>query len=206
MVGIVFTLLYEFSKFYVFGDRFLAEAFIVYPLVYMAGLGFYTIAKKQIHDHDIILASIMIWFVVFMREPYIPVVLFLYGVVLFPVIKKKIGIASVGLLLILMVLLFSLFPVLDFVQNVLTVNIQGGLTSELKSSNFMGVGILKSFFYPLYLLFDGYWNDLRVQLISLTIITGFSVYVWVKKKKSWVSLLFLFIVLGFWFKNIFTSM
>lgn len=196
LVGIAFTFFYEFSKFYVFGDRFLAEAFIVYPLVYMTGLGLYTIAKKHIQNYDIIFASIMTWFVVFMREPYVPVIIFLYGIVIFPVLFKKIGIVSIGLFFILTAFLFSLFPVQDFLFNVISVNFQRGLTSELKSNNFFGTGIIKSFLYPTNIIFEGYWNVLRVQLLSLTFVMGFSFYLWLKGKKQLVTLLFLFILLG----------
>src|SRR3989344_5269199 len=34
----LFIIIFELSKFYVFGDRFLAEGIIVYPIVYLAGL------------------------------------------------------------------------------------------------------------------------------------------------------------------------
>src|SRR3989344_7553536 len=36
--ALIFALLFEFSKFYIFGDRFLSEGMIVYPLVYIVGI------------------------------------------------------------------------------------------------------------------------------------------------------------------------
>lgn len=193
IIGFVFTLLFEFSKFYVFGDRFLAEAFIVYPLVYMTGLGLHTFLKKRIWNYDIILASLFTWFVIFMREPYIPLVIFLYGIVMRPFLLKKISIIPLGIIIGLTISLFLLFPIQDFFYNVFIVNMQRGVTNELK--NIYSFGLI-SFFYPVYLLFAGYWTVLRIQLIALTVIAMVSVYVWIRNKKSLTTLLFIFITLG----------
>lgn len=196
LVGISFTVLYEFSKFYVFGDRFLAEGFIVYPLVYMTGLVLFMVAKKPFHYIEIMLASIMTWFVMFMREPYIALVLFLYGAVIFQVKSRKIRMFAIGLFIVPTIMMFTLFPVQDFFYNVITVNVQRALTNELRANNFIGTDLLKSFFYPVYLLFDGFWNSFRIQLIFLSLVMGYSLYVWIKRKKSFVTLLFLISVLG----------
>lgn len=197
LVGISFSVLYEFSKFYVFGDRFLAEGFIVYPLVYLTGLVLYMVAKKPYSQIEIILSAIMTWFVVFMREPYVVLVLFLFGVILFHVKAKKIGMYAIVLFFVLTILMFTLFPAQDFIYNVITINLQRGLTNDLQANNLVGTGLLKSFFYPIYLFFDGFWNPFRVQLILLSLVMGYSLYEWIKMKKSLVTILFLFTVLGF---------
>jgi hypothetical protein len=196
IIGLGYMILYEFSKFYVFGDRFLAESFIVYPLVYLTGLGLHTLLKKHISQWEIVLAAVCLWFIVFMREPYVPVAVFLFGIIIRPVFFKKISFIAVGVLLVLTAGLFTLFPVRNFVYNIVTDNVQRGLLSDLQPGNFFGMGIAKSFFYPVYLLIAGQWNDFRIQLISLSIALGVSAFVWIKTKKNpWV-LGYLFIALG----------
>jgi hypothetical protein len=196
IIGLAYTLIYEFSKFYVFGDRFLAESFIVYPLVYLTGLGLHTMLKKRVHNWEIVLAAICLWFVVFMREPYILIALFLFGTIIRPVFFRKVSFIALGVFLTLSAALFALFPVRDFVYNVITLNASRGLSSELRSGNFFGSGVIKSFFYPIYLLYAGVWNDFRIQLICLSIVLGFSTVVWIKTKKNLWVLGYLFIALG----------
>lgn len=193
MVGLAYMLVYEFSKFYVFGDRFLGEAFIVYPLVYLTGLGLHTILKKRVYAWEIIFAAICTWFIVFVREPYVPVALLLFAVIMRPVYSKRIGVISLAVFLVLTAGLFTLFPIRDFVYNVVNVNLQ---RSEVQPGNFLGTGIIKSFFYPAYLLFAGKWNDFRIQLLLLSAAFWFSVFVWVKTKKNPLLLGFLFVALG----------
>lgn len=44
---LLFTIVFEFSKFYLFGDRFLMENMIIYPLLYMIGITIYKIKRKK---------------------------------------------------------------------------------------------------------------------------------------------------------------
>ena len=194
LVGLASMVVYEFSKFYIFGDRFLAEAFIVYPLVYLTGLGLHTIFKKRLYSWEIILAGVFTWFVIFMREPYVPVALFLFGTILRPVYRKRITLVAFALLLVLTAGLFTLFSPHDFLYNVITVNLQ---RDELQPGIFWGTGIAKSFFYPVYLLFTGRWNDFRIQLTILSIVLMASALAWAKMKKGLWLFGFLFIALGF---------
>ena len=196
IIALIYTVLFEFSKFYVFGDRFLAESFIVYPLVYLSGLGIHTFLKKHIGNWERILAGICLWFVVFMREPYILVAVFLFGLIMWPVMQKKVSRIAVAVLAALTGLLFLVFPFRDFVENVIFLNAGRGLSSELAAGNFFGTGILKSFFYPVYLLFAGHWNDFRIQLIAITIMAVASLFLWIRGKKSLRVFVFLFLTLG----------
>ena len=70
-------LFYEATKFYVFGDHFLGEAFIVYPLIYMLGLVWEKANKRELNKYDFILSAFFSWFCIFAREPYIPLALIL---------------------------------------------------------------------------------------------------------------------------------
>src|SRR3989344_8651411 len=74
---LIFTVLFEFSKFYIFGDRFLGEAMVVYPAIYLVGLVFLRLLNKKIYKFDYIIAAILCWFIVFLRITYVPMILFL---------------------------------------------------------------------------------------------------------------------------------
>jgi hypothetical protein len=195
-VGLAFTLTYEFSKFYVFGDRFLGEGFVIYPLVYLAGLSLHTIQKKHIDTWEIILSAVCVWFVVFTREPYILEALFLYGIIIRPTLLKRVGQISLGIVAVLSASLFLLFPFRDFVYNDITLNMSRGVSSELKAGSFFGIGIVKSFFYPLYIFVAGTWNDFRIQLICISVLLIISVFLWIRTKKSLWVLGCLFIAFG----------
>ncbi len=81
--ALAFLLVFESTKFYLFGDRFLAEGFIIYPFVYLFGITWLKIGKKAIKTYDYILSGIFAWFVIFMREPFIPVGVLLYLLIIF---------------------------------------------------------------------------------------------------------------------------
>lgn len=196
VVGLGYALIYELSKFYVFGDRFLAESFIVYPLVYLTGLGLHTILKKRIHDWEIILAAVCTWFVIFMREPYVPVSVFLFYVIMKPVFRKKIALFAGAVLLASTAGLFTFIPVRDFIQNVIILNAQRGVTNELQATNFFGTGIVQSFFYPVYLLVAGTWNEFRILLICMSVVLLASMVIWVNAKKNIMVPIYIFVALG----------
>ena len=128
-VGTAFILFYEFSKFYVFGDRFLAEAFVVYPLVYMTGLVLHRMAKKNVSASEVVLSSILTWFVVFMREPYVLVALMLFCVILFGAKIKKVSFVSLGIFILLTASLRFLFPLQNFIYDVVIINLKASSLS-----------------------------------------------------------------------------
>jgi hypothetical protein len=196
VVGLGYALIYEFSKFYVFGDRFLAESFIVYPLVYLTGQGLHTIRRKHVYGWEIMLAAVCTWFVIFMREPYVLVALFLFFVIIRSVISKKAGLVALGTFIILSAALFVLFPARDFVYNVIVLNAQRGVTSELLAGNFFGTRILQSFFYPIYLLIAGTRSEFRILLICISAVLLASMIIWVNTKKNILVLIFVFVALG----------
>ena len=85
----MFIIMYELTKFYLFGDRFLAEAFVIYPLVYLLGLAWDKFNKIKLNKTDYILAAIFSWFIIFAREPVVPAVLLLFGFIIYSKKWKK---------------------------------------------------------------------------------------------------------------------
>lgn len=184
-----FIFIFELTKFYVFGDRFLAENLVVYPLVYNFNLLWEKFNKMKIFNFDYLLAGIFTWFVIFMREPFIPLSIFLFGLILHN--KKYIKIKFLSLLIFIALSFFTLIrtPIPDYYFNVFTINRQtfGG---ELGLPR-----LFESFFYPIYLFISSERNIFRLILLSLSSIFIFLVLNFTFKKKYKLIVL-IFLVLG----------
>lgn len=190
-----FVLLYEFSKFYVFGDRFLAEGVIVYPLVYMVGLVWQKYTSKKLYWHDYILSSLFAWFVIFMREPYVILALVLFLLTLFwkPFLNvKKI---ALGLFVLLVFLFLITLPLPEYFFNIVTVSDQI-FRSEIGGNNLTGFGAIKVFVYPILILFTGEWNIFRHFLVGLDVIFLILFFFLSRIKEKRRILLIFFLVLG----------
>lgn len=195
-VGLGFVLLYEFTKFYIFGDRYLAEGLIVYPLVYMLGLFWEKLHNRKISSVELLLSSIFAWFVIFMREPYTLAVLVLYAAILFSKNFSVDRIVSILVFVTLSLVTILLMPVKDYFYNLIIVNTNGILKGEIQQNSIFGFGAIKIFFYPLFIFFDGKWNNFRYILIGLSsVFLLLNVYYFLNKKKIF-SIILLFFVLG----------
>lgn len=143
-VGVGFAFLYETTKGYLFGERFLAESLIVYPIVYLVGL-----VGKKISSVERVAAPLLVWFIVFSREPYVPLAL----VLLFLVKPSK------RIFLVVSLLTIFAHNSRDYFFNVVTIN------TALAAS----VNIFQSFAYPILIFFQGNWNLFRQIEIMLAI-------------------------------------
>ncbi|MBI4066380.1 hypothetical protein HY411_01545 [Candidatus Gottesmanbacteria bacterium] len=182
LAGFAFAVLYETTKGYVFGERFLAESMVVYPLVYLFGLsilpmlssrprndvrgklptGFSVQNLYQFNMFSIIeavLAATATWFVVFSREPYVPLALFLFGVYLWRLQKgRALGLAAFAILSAATILIHN--PA-EYWWNVVVASARSVAGAEIQANNLAGVGLLSIFFYPIQVLFGGTWNHFR---------------------------------------------
>lgn len=196
LMGVGFVLFYELTKYYVFGDRFLAEAVIVYPLVYLLGLFWYKLQKKNLSIFDFITSAVFTWFVIFMREPFIPVALLLY--VLFLWDKKFVKAHYCSLFLFLVLSLPTVLSVSlpDYLFNAIEANFRITLPAQIKNEGIYGIGVLKIIAYPLFILFQGKWNYFRHILIGLDVallcLIGFFIF----RKKMVKEIGLLLLVLG----------
>lgn len=190
-----FVIFYELSKFYVFGDRFLGESLVVYAVVYLMGLIFEKLQKRKLSTFDYILSGVFTWFIIVMREPYIPLAILVYGVILWGKInRRKIYSVIVFFALIVLVAIHTNLPAFYF--NDVTVNLSTAIKTENDSNKLLGVGLIQIFFYPLFILFTGTWNKFHYFLVALDIafLAGIG-YQFIKRKKKLLVLL-LFIILG----------
>jgi len=179
VVGFGFAILFESTKGFIFGDRFLAEPIIVYPVVYLWGLVWEFLQKKRVSPFEVFLATIFTWFVVFTREPYIPLVLMLFAVMLW-FMRKTVWIWWSGILLFLMSLAsVTYFGINDFMFNVFTVN-EHNITIEATQVAAQSGGTWSVFLYPLQVFYEGNWNlfrEVEAGLMALLILFGILVLV-----------------------------
>lgn len=189
LIGLGFIFIYEFSKFYLFGDRFLAEGIIIYPLVYVTGLVFYKRQQKKLFSFEYFLSAILIWFVIFMREPYIPLAILIYFFIIYGRRDYRPKVFSVAVLLILIISSLSRIPLKDYFFDVITVN-------QTYTNKVLSKEIFLSFFYPLYLFLGGEWNIFRHFLIVLDLVFLSSFFLLLRFPKERVLLVTVFILLG----------
>jgi len=107
--------------------------------------------------------------VIFSREPYIPLALFLFFLILWG--KKEVKIKSLSLILffVLSLVIILVHPINDLIFNIYTVNkIQ--VSSELASHGTNNKAFVKIFLYPLLIFFTGEVNLMRFILASLNIV------------------------------------
>lgn len=197
MVGFGFFVIYEFSKFYVFGDRFLAEGLVVYPLVYLMGVFLHKMVQKKIFSWDYIISALAVWFVIFAREPFIPAAIVLYILILFGKpfsLPKKI---SLGLFFILVLAVFSITPIPEYIFNVIYINIHTVGLYDARQGKLFGSGLLEVFFYPIYIFITGSWNLFRQLLIGVDFVFLILLFYFIEYKKNIKLVVFLIFVLGF---------
>lgn len=169
VAGIGFVIIYELSKYYFFGYRFLAESLIVYPMVYLSGLIIYKFQNKKIYNIEYLIGAFFTWFVIFSREPFVPTALVFYAL-LVGIPKTKIKIFSILTLAALSFISIIILPFKEFIFSIFFLNIEAIAKNEAKEINFLGSGTFSSFFYPIFILLEGKINELRILLAGLSII------------------------------------
>lgn len=154
--ALIAVFLYEIIKYYSFGNLFQGEGLIVYPALYLLNVFWAQIKKQKLYTFDYLLASLACFFIVVMRETFIPVALFfLITITFFGRKKKQILIVPI-LTTTLITIVFAILPIKDYVRNVYGVNSTGIFSSE--------VNIVRTLFYPFFLLFTGKLTYLKIVL------------------------------------------
>lgn len=159
-----FIIFYELYSMYLFGDRFLAEGMIVYPIVYMASLVWFTVEKKRVYVAEYFFVALLTWYVIFMREPYGPVALFLFAAILWGKKMLKQKIVAATFFIVLSFTFILLHPVDEFIFQVFTLN-KINIATHLEISGTKGFGIIKNVLYPFIVYIQGYWNIIRIIFI-----------------------------------------
>lgn len=193
--GLGFVFFYEMTKFYLFGDRFLAEGILVYLLVYMCGLVWKKFHQQNVYTWEYFFVAVASWFSIFMREPYIPLTLFLFFILFWGRKQLKIKILAGSLFVFLILLTLIILPFDELIFNVYTVN-KELIKFEQAEQGIGGIGMLKSFVYPFVVFVTGKWNFFHgIEVLwSLLFLVLFGIYIATSKRFLFAS--FLFIILG----------
>ncbi len=182
LAGALFVGLYELTKYYMFGDRFLSESFIVYPLVYMAGLLFFKLEKGKILDIEIIAIGLFSWFIVFNREPYAPLALVIYAL-LIGIPRTRVKKFSLILFISLSVITILIQPLKMYFYNVFTLNYFAFFAPSAELNTHPN--LLEIIFFPLFVFFKGPMNEFKIILmgLSLSYILATLYFIYLKKYK-----------------------
>ncbi len=187
---LISAILYEPFKFYVFGDRFLAESIVGYLIIYMVGVCFYAL-KGRISKYDLYVVPFLAFLIIFFREPFIPAAIFLLATYLTLVKKvtKKIPIIS----LLIFIAPFSIFLTYDFAfyyLNLVTVN---KLVIAPDASGITPlISLLTSIFYPVVLIATpGGFGFLRILFILYSICFLLLMLIYAKMEKNVLISLFI---------------
>lgn len=167
IIGVI--ILFELSKFYLFGDRFLAEGLLVYPILYFAGVIWEISTKKKIYVLDYMVCAFFSWLIIFTREPYIPLSIVLFWLLLMGKAKKTVKICAITFFIFLSGVTLLLHNIPDLIYNVYTVNITL-IQSESQSTHILGFGIIKAFLYPLFIPFTSMSSVMGHILITLALL------------------------------------
>ena len=191
-IALPFIVTFELSKFYVFGDRFLAEGLIVYPLVYLFGITLLKLSNHKLFTIDYLLSAVFAWFVIFSREPYVPLALLLFAIIIwgkFDRIKK----ISFGIFALFTIgILVYIGNLKEYFFNIVTFNLEAVLPRDI-SIELFGPKPVHVFFYPIYVFFYGGWNIFKQLLIGIDIL--FVIYILLLIKKKLYKLTFFIILL-----------
>ncbi len=195
-VALIFILLFETTKYYLFGNLFLAEAFVVYPLFYFLGLSWEKISGKQIIGFDYLIAGVALWMILLTRLPYAPAGLLLFAYLFLDKKNYKEKILSIGIAISLSLLTIPIESFREYFFAIFTLNTDHYIGNEMSKRGSEGIGILKIFFYPLLTLFYGDWTILRTAVVTLSsFFIAFSVYS-MAKLHEYKKPLFASIILG----------
>jgi hypothetical protein len=192
-LGLFFVVVYELSKFYFFGDRFLAESIVVFAASYLLGVLFYKYQYNKQTTFDLIFPGFLTFLIIFLREPYIPLALFLYLAILFGKQYKREKTMSILIFLFLILAVLVNTQLADFIFNDFTVNMQTAIKGEIGKNNTFGIGIIQVFTYPVFTFFYGKLNALRFFEIALSITFLFGIaFTYFKKRKKLLVFLLVF--------------
>jgi hypothetical protein len=195
-VGLLFAIIFELTKYHLFGSTFLAESIVVYPLVYLFGLIWETLHKREVADWEILLSGLLTFFVVFMREPYTITAVVLFAILLIPKRRIQIKISAVGIFLLFSLITVAPLPIHDYLFEIAKVNVSAVAKDEVRGNHLLGFGIIGIFIYPIIILLHGSINYFRGILILLDLLFLIAFFKYFVLDKQWRNGLILLFILG----------
>ncbi|RJQ27337.1 hypothetical protein C4577_01565 [Candidatus Parcubacteria bacterium] len=190
----LFIVIYEPLKFYLFGNLFLSETLVVYPLLYLLIRIFFS--KKSFLNYELILTGFCFGLVIFLLSPIWPLTIFVFLYLLYRIkaqISKNIFLVSLGLLVpTLISLTFS--SINEYFYNVFYVNYKYYI--PIGSQDSFIIGFLKSLSAPVISLVLTSETGPVIWITKLlSVILIFNLLILASMKKYWHTILF-FVILG----------
>lgn len=177
--GVLFVVAYESTKFYLFGERFLAESLSVGPVVYLFGLTYERWSGEKIDKQDLVLGAVFAWFVIFIREPYIPVALACYILLVWNKKFDEDRRISLAILVVLSALTLLTVPFKEYFEQVFSLNLQ----TNAESKSLLSLQNLPVFFYPLTIILAGKTTIFRWILVGFDLFFLIGLFELLKTKK-----------------------
>lgn len=195
--GLGFVIVYELTKYYLFGNLFLGETFVAPLLAYNFGIVYQQLRTHKTSRLDVGIVTVFTWFTIFTREPLIPAALFVYIALLLYGKSIRLMIYSVTALILLSILTTTIQPTSSYIMDLIKTNLSGYTQNELAANQLTGLNILKIFFYPLAILLNGASSPLRAILLFLDFfLFAFLTITIVKKNVQILSPIVLLVTLG----------
>lgn len=161
---------FEATKFYIFGDRFLAEGIIVYPMMYLTLLILYRFFGKIVYRWEYVLAALCSWLIFWMREPFMPWSGVAFLILLLTSYKEKVQrkniVAALLVFSLLHLVTLTVLPIREYLFNVFTVNLQ----YEVSVQSWNVFTMAQILFYPAFVIVHGVGNIFQNTLFVLSII------------------------------------
>lgn len=187
---------FETTKFYIFGDRFLAEGIIVYPMMYLTILILYKFFAKIVHRWEYLLAALCSWFIFWMREPFIPWSGVAFIILLLLAYKEKTQRKHIAISFIVFSLMhlmtITVLPIREYIFNVITTNMR----HEVSVQPWTILTIAQILFYPAFVVFHGIGNIFQNTLFMLSIIFFVGIGYELFRKKRYIAVAVVFFLLA----------
>lgn len=195
-VGLVFAIVSFASLYWNFGYLFLGESLIAQPLVYLAGLALEHLHKKRVSTLEYLLAAGIAWYVVFMREPFIPAVLFLYATLFYRIKIEKKHIISASAFVVATGLVLIPLPLKEYVYSIWTLNRLTVIDQEVGDVGSPLIYLFKSVGYPLYVLTVPTLSFVYAELSAFSVAFVASAFVSLRRGKERLTTLWMWLVLA----------
>jgi len=188
---IIFTLIFEITKFWFLGNLLLGESLAVYPMIFLFGIVVKKLLLgKELKKYELILFSVATFTGVFLLLQMWPTI-FLLNIALLFFYRKNIKDISYLVLpaILLTAILFIFVPFKYYIQEVFTYNFKYYLPYMDKVNSFLGY--VKMIFLP-FTSFHNNPNPMEVLTIVFIFIYIFYLFIFIRNKKTFLFLFVLF--------------
>lgn len=190
---LIFIFIYELTKFYLFGQMFLSESLVAYPMVFLISL---VLTKYNLNNKELFCAGICLVSCGLFLAPLWPLLFFLLVMMLF--VQKKFSIQKLGLVLSGSILVLILVSNYISFEGYFKYPLLGNLkyTVPAMSNDVWYISLIKSFTAPIQSLvtYNGSSSIiLIIQVLSVLLILNLIILL---VKKKYFLAINVFIILG----------